>query len=114
MEGSKAKHMEVSVIPERGRSMASRAGGFVTNRSFVGLFYRFLEAARYRASAPPFYLLSVIILTTVCGCISSFAQVQAFPNQDGTQVAVHTLRGKAKPDECFAYMSSPSPLPTFS
>src|SRR5262249_21210240 len=38
----------------------------------------------------------------------------AFPNEDGTQIAVHTLRGKAKTDECFAYMSSPSPLPTFS
>src|SRR5262245_48219873 len=67
-------------------------------------------------SCVPFFLtaLFIISLLAVAGVEPAQAQVQAFPNTPDTQITVHTLRQRAKPDECWAYLASPSPLPMFT
>jgi hypothetical protein len=42
------------------------------------------------------------------------AQAQVFPNTRDVQSTTHTLRAKAKPDECWAYLASPPPLPMWT
>ena len=70
---------------------------------FIGMSYR------------RFITLFVLLITSaVCTSMPASAQVQAFPNEDNAQIAVHTLRAKAPADECFAFISNPSPLPTFT
>jgi hypothetical protein len=48
------------------------------------------------------------------GSDSASAQVQVFSNSPSTQITTHAVRSKAAPDECFAFLANPSPLPKFT
>src|SRR5215510_683207 len=67
-------------------------------------------------SCVPFILTAVFIVGALAfvGAEPAMAQVQAFPNTPDTQITTHTMRQRAKPDECFAYLASPAPLPPYT
>jgi hypothetical protein len=60
-------------------------------------------------------VLSAIVYSAywIAGLIG-IAQIQSFPNLPSTEITIHSLRQKAPPDECWAYLASPAPLPMWT